>query len=192
MEKLNLPTPPLSYSAELERERNRRISEYLGGKVDKDELPTFLGVPFILASGSNAAFSAPNAATTQATFDTLITNRDLTGLNLTSNQVVPVFTTDAEVDYNFYHAAGGVTIDVNFTISCYVNGVLVNSQVQKKGFNDNFNLMGTFVVIGVPKGQGLDIRVAHDYTSPVAFDLTKSRLYFKRLSYNPIYKRSRL
>lgn len=190
--KLVLPVPPLGYKAEDMRIRDALLVNHLETKTDKNELQTFLGVPYVLASSANAAFSATNGATVKFPFDTQLANADVATLVLGSNAVTPAFTTGVELNYNLFHAAGGVTIDVNFTVGVYVNGVLINTHVQKKGFNDNFNLMGTFVLVAVPKNQSVDLRVSHDYTSPVLFNGTKSTMYFKRLSYNPIYNRSRL
>ena len=192
MKKLSLPVPGKYWIQEQEKDRNRLLSEYIDTKLDKLDLEQRLQTPYIMLSGSNTAFSIPDSVTTLVPFDTQVGSNDPDSVNLSGSQVNAVFTMDLELNYNLYHTGSGVGTP-DFTFSGFISGVLGFSSIHSGvDVSKTRNMAGSIVLLGVPKSGYVDLRVFQNNGSPVLFDLTKSRLFVKRLSYNPIFKRSRL
>lgn len=183
--RLNLPVPPNQYDPETENKRNAEIERILNLKLGSDQLPVFSGVPFAVLKGSNAAFSVANGATpVVVAFDTSVKRTDKL-IKQVGNTIVPSVTSDFRFSFRLRHtaAAGG---NVNYTVGAFVNGVVTNSHIfEAVSVNDTYDLSADLMVLDAPLNSVIDLRVNHNFASPVLFDLTLSNWRLQRLSPNP-------
>ena len=185
--RLRLPPPPKEYSQEYEKVRNREIEVVVNEKISNTDTGLYTGVPFVSTTGSNTAFSVPTGLTpTLVPYDTLVKNTDIFAIHdpvayTLSN--VNVF--DALVFVNLYKPATTGNVIFNVILEVFFNGVLQYGATNSVSTRDNTLVSISGIGTNIPANTLIDVRVYHDSTSAVVFDVTKSRFSLTRYSQIP-------
>ena len=181
----NLPVPSDKYDPQLETKRNYEIERALSLKLGFDQLPSYPGMPFAVIKGSNVAFSVANGSTPiVVSFDTAVKRTD-TLIKQVGNTIVPSVTADFRFSFRLRHAAAAGA-NVNFTVGAFVNGIVVNNHIfEALSVNDTYDISADLMVLDAPLNSVIDLRITHNFASPVLFDLTNSNWRLQRLSPNP-------
>lgn len=180
------PLAPLEYNQEEERAFRARVSDAIGLRLGKDEIPQYAGVPNTQVSGTNTAFSVP-AGTTPTILPFNVIINDTTGDAITFNTGSFAYSVNIEMAtlefFRIRHAAasGG---NVEVLITLIAGGTPYETFGYAANLGDTFDISDTFFPLVPPAGVGVPLQLAmtHDHSTPVLVDMTKSKWLFCQLS----------
>jgi hypothetical protein len=184
--KLRIPPPPLTYSADYERIRNREIEMIMNEKVGATDLTAYGGVPFTAMTGSNAAFVIPVGSTpVKLPFDVLVKDTDPDVVfDPATYSITNPFLMDAIFFVNLRHAsAPGGSYD--FTMQAFINDVGQQPFTQTIANSETQDIRVARFVVNYAANLKLDLRAWHNRNGDVTFDMTKSAWDVMRMSAAP-------
>ena len=183
--RLSLPVPPDQYDVHVENKRNYEIERVVNLKLGSDQLPSYPGIPFAVLTGTDAAFSATNGSTPiVVSFNTTVKRTDSL-ITQVGNTIVPSVTSDFRFSFRLRHVAAAGA-NVNYTVGAFVNGIVSNSHIfEALSVNDTYDISADLMVLNAPFNSIIDLRINHNFASPILFDLTQSNWRLQRLSPNP-------
>ena len=186
MRTLNIPIARDHYDRQEEQVFRERIRRAIEDSIGKTDLPAYPGIPLMLVSGTNTAWSAPASVLTKVPFNTIITNNSSHVFSTSGS----TFTVAYGGTYRFYshvfHNGGGAVKKVDIAVCIFKNGVEALRNTVQRELDQIWNAEGIFIAPLVT-GDVVDLRVGHTETVSVAFDLTYSRMMLEQMTPNPAY-----
>lgn len=179
-----LPQPTTEYSLVDQQVNRYQILRALDRKLDRNEPAIFGGIPYFVIKGTNNNFSVPNGTGWTKIVGTALYRKtdDAMEIDGAASTFKPLVVSDVEFKANLNYIGGGNGTSAQIYVGMFADGVLIRQGASTCLLEPIVFVPANFIVFDMDPTKTYDIRIRHDESTPVRFDLTTSYWGTTRMS----------